>query len=209
MNITDVEIEGLLDAAKKLYGTEELIGVVFARQRELIAQYAPINAELTGEPELPIPVSLNSVNGQRAIKERAWWATEELAESLDALESNQPLKALEELIDSLHFMTELCIISGLDLSDAFIPEGRTGYRIPEMITFVVQDLGMAMWQLRNKPWKRTQVLTDEARFNAALHHAYCELLNTIMKGFEIDLEQVVVAYLRKSEVNKFRIRSYY
>jgi hypothetical protein len=69
-------------------------------------------------------------------------------------------------------------------------------------------LGMLGNTLKMKPWKQTQVLTDESYFNQLLGIAVKEYLN-FCQYMGMDLDTLFDYYYRKSEVNLFRIRSKY
>ena len=73
---------------------------------------------------------------------------------------------------------------------------------------ITEELGEAMNCLKNKPWKQTEMVTDEEHFLEELidgFHFYIELL--ILCGFTP--ETLFRTYFAKSEVNKFRQRSQY
>lgn len=234
MNISDVKVAGLFEKAAAQYEMTDPISIIFARQRELIESYVAIEASIKGK-DAPhtwdLPVSLHSFEGQAALKERAWWFTEEIGEALDALVSQgtESLKFGEEVGDALHFLTELCLmadISAIDLHNAFWEEPfdwrgfwpglysvNQGWdpRL-ELITLaakIITDLAMGMWQLRNKSWKQTQVFTDVPRFRRHVIDAYHDTLVFAQLSHRGGLRGACELYLRKSEVNLFRIRSRY
>lgn len=232
MNINDVKIEELWPTAVKLYGTDDPLEIIFARQRELMEKYLALESELMGGEIVTIPVDLHSAKGQRSLKERAWWFTEELVESLDALKEEDSTKFLEEMSDALHFITELWILTGLDRAIIRNPEKSPGIptiyqlgfktsrgqalggyymenTVSAVILNIIVSLGRSMWQLRNKPWKQTQVLTDIPMFQLRLRETYEGLLELLHFGCKLSFQSIALLYLRKSEVNKFRQRSKY
>ena len=180
-------------------------------------KYLPIEAKMMGREILLIPLNLHDRIHQAALKERAWWVTEELAECMDATLEGKDDKALEEMSDALHFLTELLILSGVsadnfnsttspELKRAFDsgpPPGACG------ILGIIVELGMAMWQLRNKSWKTTQVFTDVLNYQLKLYRTYRAFLDFLQTTWKLSLEDICVLYLRKSVVNQFRIRSGY
>lgn len=146
--------------------------------------------------------------------------------------------AKEELADGLHFITELAIfchikpseIEEMVLSGAFIHRrpllysefiksekdtitsqnviSKTLYnRFNMLLPTFVKELGVTMNYLKNKPWKTTQILTDDKAFIQSLKDSYCTYYALML----IYMEPVDVLnyYFRKSEVNKFRIKSNY
>jgi len=91
----------------------------------------------------------------------------------------------------------------LDLNDC-----RSQYRIKDFLWRITEELGEAGNCLKNKPWKVTQIETDQEHFVEELMdavHFLIELL--IMIGLSAD--DLFEFYYKKSEVNKFRQRSNY
>ena len=216
MNIEDISGEELWPKAVEFYGTDNPLEIVFARQRELMEKYLVLEAEILSEKLVVVPVDIHSARGQRALKERIWWAVEEFVEALDAIKEGGETKFLEEMSDALHFLTELLILAGLDHSAIppmeVDPSRLLIYsesRLNLQILGVIKSLGRAAWQCRNKSWKRTQVLTDVPRLTAHLQAAYKQFLAIYSDEFGLDLTQICLFYLRKSEVNLFRQRSNY
>lgn len=73
---------------------------------------------------------------------------------------------------------------------------------------ITEEIGEAMNTLKNKPWKQTEMLTDEEHFLEELVdglHFYLELL--VLVGFTP--QSLFETYFQKSAVNKFRQRSKY
>lgn len=203
------------------------LGLIFARQRDLMEKYKTIE----GLPDPPL--SLHHAHGQKILKDFAWRVTEELAESWEAYKKSEAASnsdlgfdeeikshlehMFEELADALHFMVELLIFAGIGSTSAleYDPaeprESVTRHGQGEMLDCywqVVYELGIAMNFLRNKPWKQSQVPTDEARFRAQLLKAFHTLKN-LFADVGLTWEEAFAFYFRKSEVNKFRQRSQY
>jgi hypothetical protein len=179
-------------------------------------KYLVTEAEIFDEEVIDVPVDIHGARGQRVLKERAWWIVEELIEALDATEEQDDTKFLEELSDALHFLTELLILAGLDPSIIPTVESNPLFspiiekrRLCRGVMEVIKNLGRGMWQLRNKSWKKSQVLTDVPRFTRHLQTAYIRLLELYANEFGLDMTQICLLYLKKSEVNKFRQRSQY
>ena len=116
MNINDVsEDEIQVDG--------DLLTAIFARQRELMEKYHPIEQAngLLISPD--VPVNLDDAKGQQRLKDFAWRITEEIGEAMNCLK-NKPWKQtqmltdqdhyFEELADAFHFIIELFILSGID-----------------------------------------------------------------------------------------------
>lgn len=84
---------------------------IFERQSQLMGKYHDIELKSGLLQTEDCPVNLDDKKGQARIKDFAWRVTEELGEALDAKEDKEHF--LEELIDGLHFLTELSILSGI------------------------------------------------------------------------------------------------
>ena len=142
----------------------------------------------------------------------------ELIEALDAIENESGESALlhfhEELVDGLHFLTEMTILTGYDLPEYttlkdLIEEGsyRDCYSLNDLVSDHVCYLGMMCNCLKNKPWKQTNMLTDKNEFLKRLKcvwNDYFSILSIVLPP-----EGIVDVYLKKSQVNKFRQRSNY
>lgn len=109
--------------------TGQTLKLIFARQRELMEKYEQIEAA-NGLLQTPdIPVDLNDAKGQARLKDFAWRVVEELAEAREAaiimlqgLDDDPEAKAdlthvHEELMDTLHFLVEMSILSGITPED--------------------------------------------------------------------------------------------
>jgi hypothetical protein len=73
---------------------------------------------------------------------------------------------------------------------------------------ITEELGEAANCLKNKPWKQTEILTDEEHFKEEVIdalHFFIEAL--ILMGF--DAESLYQYYFKKNKVNQFRQRSKY
>jgi len=62
--------------------------------------------------------------------------------------------------------------------------------------------------LKNKPWKQSQVQTDKPKFYSLLKEAFDTFLN-FLAATGLEADDVYNFYFKKSEVNRFRIRSKY
>ena len=188
---------------------------IFDKQREIALKYAEIEGMGTLLQEKD---NINTAVGQKWIKDFAWRVTEEIAEALEAKrmmedehgylkDDADEIKQhyFEEMIDALHFLTELTIIAGYDetLSMSCIIKD---YETKEWE--IVYRLGIMCNCLKNKPWKQTQMLTDKQKFEKYLGQAWSYFKeNLYNEGLED--EDIYNLYFKKNEVNKFRIRSKY
>jgi dimeric dUTPase (all-alpha-NTP-PPase superfamily) len=86
--------------------------MIFTRQKELMEKYHGIEERSGLFQTSDCPVNLDDKRGQARIKDFSWRVTEELGEALDAKKDEEHYQ--EELIDGLHFLTELTILAGKD-----------------------------------------------------------------------------------------------
>lgn len=97
----------------------DLLQAIFTRQKSLMEKYHDIEARSGLLQTGDCPVNLDDKRGQARLKDFAWRVTEELGEALDAFNNKEHYQ--EELIDGLHFLTELTILAGKDY-DNLLPE---------------------------------------------------------------------------------------
>ncbi len=197
---------------------------IFDRQKELMEKYHHIEARSGLLQTEDCPINLDDKRGQARIKDFAWRFMEEVGEALDAREHE--LHCQEELIDGLHFLTELTILAGkdyntitdfdldgegLDYLDMFYDDGRelaVGFDLEKLITQLVKELGMMCNCLKNKPWKQSHMRTDKNMFNNRLERVWLVYMG-ILAVAGLEAKDIVDIYLKKSQVNQFRQRSNY
>ena len=208
MNITHAKHEDI---------TGDKLEAIFNRQRELMDKYHHIEKRSGLMQTENCPVDLNDKRGQARIKDFSWRVMEEVGEALDAIRQNDMEHYVEELIDGLHFLTELTILSGIDIDKLSpINEGDKLESIimfsyeadpPSLVVDLVENLGMMCNCLKNKAWKQTNMLTDKDNFYSKL----VEVWKVYVSLLSVDLtpDEIVDIYLKKSQVNKFRQRSNY
>lgn len=199
MNINDVVEEFVFEDSWK---------PIFDRQRELMEKYHGIESANGLLQTKDIPVDINCRFGQARLKDFAWRITEELAESWEAECNGDRHHAREECADALHFMVELCILSGLDPEVLTPPSKLVRPEDDIMCWACVFELGMLCNCLKNKPWKQTHVLTDKGKYATQLMKAF-EVLCVYAGYLGMDGAMLYIYYFKKSEVNKFRQRSQY
>ena len=197
---------------------------IFNRQRELMEKYHHIESKSGLCQTEDCPVNLDDKRGQARIKDFSWRIIEEVGEAIDGRSDINHYH--EELIDGLHFLTELTILAGKDydtLKEDYIFEVPGGdhidlllanshdkgsVSIQEAVFYLVENLGMMCNCLKNKPWKQTQMKTDKPAFYSWLSRVWVEYF-TILKVSGMDGDSIANTYLKKSQVNKFRQRSNY
>ena len=197
--------------AKKEEINKEPLQAMFERQKELMNKYHDIELKSGLLQTEDCPVNLDDKRGQSRIKDFSWRITEELGEAFDANDKNQKDHLLEELIDGLHFLIEMTILTGYDISNKTLHDyyNKSDKEDPKDVLYLfIRDLGMMCNCLKNKPWKQTQMKTDKNNFYYQLNKVWEEYI-LIIKSFNIKEEEIIDIYLRKSQVNKFRQRSNY
>lgn len=205
----------------------DMLKAIFDRQKSLMSKYHDIEAK-SGLLQTPdCPVNLDDKRGQARIKDFSWRVTEELGEALDARNQNDHYQ--EELIDGLHFLTELTILAGKDydtlLDGVFSPYCPDRLRqmvgdakdlmlyygsdrLDFWVTRFIENIGMMCNCLKNKPWKQSMMKTDREAFYTKLNDTWCSYI-TILVVSGMTAEDIANTYLKKSQVNQFRQRSNY
>lgn len=207
--------------------TGDMLAAIFNRQKELMAKYHHIEARSGLLQTEDCPVNLDDRRGQARIKDFSWRVMEELGEALDAKSHTDHYQ--EELIDGLHFLTELTILAGRDYN-TIIPEdlpkfhsdhledlyetaltridGLVHTDLNHWVAQFVEQLAMMCNCLKNKPWKQSMMKTDREAFYGRLTNVWvCYMAILAMAGMKPT--DIADTYLRKSQVNQFRQRSNY
>lgn len=205
--------------AKKEKTNKESLRAIFDRQKELMEKYHDIEFKSGLMQTEDCPVNLDDKKGQARIKDFSWRITEEVGEALDAIENESGESALlhfhEELVDGLHFLTEMTILTGYDLPEYttlkdLIEEGsyRDSYTLNDLVSDHVMYLGMMCNCLKNKPWKQSMMKTNKENFYKHLKLVWSNYI-AILTSQDLTEEEITDLYLRKSQVNQFRVRSNY
>ena len=205
--------------AKKEKTNKESLRAIFDRQKELMEKYHDIEFKSGLMQTEDCPVNLDDKRGQARIKDFSWRITEEIGEALDAIENESGESALlhfhEELVDGLHFLTEMTILTGYDLPEYttlkdLIEEGsyRDCYSLNDLVSDHVMYLGMMCNCLKNKPWKQSMMKTNKENFYKHLELVWVNYI-AILTSQDLTEQEILDIYFRKSQVNKFRQRSNY
>lgn len=206
--------------------TGDKLQAIFTRQKSLMDKYHDIELKSGLMQTEDCPVNLDDKRGQARIKDFSWRVTEELGEALDAKATKDHYQ--EELIDGLHFLTELTILTGKDYHN-LLPVGTALYskdRLEDLVenakecisqngdnlnywvSKFIENLGMMCNCLKNKPWKQSMMKTDRNAFYGRLAEVWV-LYITLLVVSGMDADSIVTTYLKKSQVNQFRQRSNY
>lgn len=205
--------------AKKETTNKESLKAIFERQKQLMVKYHDIELKSGLLQTEDCPVNLDDKRGQARIKDFSWRITEEIGEALDALENESGESALlhfhEELIDGLHFLTEMTILTGYDITKDYTLHDlikectqRNLYTLNDLVSDHVMYLGMMCNCLKNKPWKQTMMKTNKENFYNHLKLVWTNYM-AILTSQDLTEEEITDIYLRKSQVNQFRQRSNY
>ena len=206
--------------------TGDKLQAIFTRQKSLMDKYHDIELKSGLMQTEDCPVNLDDKRGQARIKDFSWRVTEELGEALDAKATKDHYQ--EDLIDGLHFLTELPVLAGKDYHNllhegtALYSEDRledlvenakecisqNGDNLNYWVSKFIENLGMMCNCLKNKPWKQSMMKTDRNAFYGRLAEVWV-LYITLLVVSGMDADSIVTTYLKKSQVNKFRIRSAY
>lgn len=204
----------------------DLLKAIFDRQKSLMGKYHDIELGSGLLQTEDCPVNLDDKRGQARIKDFSWRVTEELGEALDAKANKDHYQ--EELIDGLHFLTELTVLAGKDY-DTILPEGifthyedhlwdlvenakenilEYGRDLDSWVTKFIEQLAMMCNCLKNKPWKQSMMKTDQEAFYHRLTNVWvCYITILVVSG--MNAQDIANIYLKKSQVNQFRQRSNY
>jgi hypothetical protein len=180
---------------------------VFEKQLELALKYKEIE-------KLPDwPLNLDLAEHQIIIKDFKQRGMEEVAEAIEGFRNGEILHFKEELIDGLHFFVELCILSGKNWDDFNYYKYKKADKVTiEKIYYRIGELtekwGLLMNTLKSKPWKQSQVLTDQTKFFKLLKESF-EFYIKVLHDFGMDYVDIYNIYYKKHEVNQFRISSNY
>ena len=199
---------------------------IFNRQKELMEKYHEIEKDNGLLQTEDVPVNLHDRHGQARLKDFAWRVTEELGEALDAWahrEENGTDHAHEEIADALHFLTEFSILADFCVPSELKRNGVSkdkleyiflelpimdGQELPFWVGEFVRALGMTCNCFKNKPWKKSHMLTDTVEFYRWLWDAW-KMFAAICMGAGLSPEKLTEFYFGKAEVNAFRVRSNY
>lgn len=205
----------------------DLLKAIFDRQKSLMGKYHYIELKSGLLQTEDCPVNLDDKRGQARIKDFSWRVTEELGEALDAKANKDHYQ--EELIDGLHFLTELTVLAGKDYN-TILPINTTAYdedhlrdlvenakevisrkandHLDFWVSRFIEQLAMMCNCLKNKPWKQSMMKTDREAFYNRLAEAWvCYITILVVSG--MGAEDIAGTYLKKSQVNIFRQRSNY
>lgn len=105
------------------------------------------------------------------------------------------------------------VIKDIDLKDEFLRGGRalsndTINQMKQYLWDIVYPLQIARNTLKNKPWKQTEMMTDEVNYELYIRKATIALFK-FMAFTKFTPESIYHIYYKKNKVNQFRIQSKY
>lgn len=202
MNVNDVEVK--VDSG-------DMLEAIFKRQEELEQKYRSVEERqgvgyglLNGQE-----FNIDHIRSQELLKNFAWRVVEELTEATDA---HDRMHFVEELIDALHFLVSLALVVDLKPSEIvaenFLDKLEYLSRGDGSVYGIIQQIGLAMNCLKQKPWKQTHILTDTAKLKTHIQLAFYEFMGFCRES-GISPTIVYEVYFKKNTVNHFRLRSGY
>lgn len=208
MNISDIQID------YEQYEGQDLLRVVFARQRELMNLYKI--------PALDLDIPAD----QQIIRAMAWSVVEEAGEALEVYYGSKDKEHLgDEVADMMHFYIELLIMSDITVDDVFDDLGvidtahyaqtyaavnvsKPTVMLMQHFQQFIMELALGVNVLKNRFWRETNLKTDMNKYQSKLRDTIPTFF-LFVKSLGIEPGQLLDFYLRKNEVNLFRIRSKY
>lgn len=190
--------------------TQRIFDDIYLKQTELMHKYG----EIEGLPDWPADIDDKEI--QVWVKDFMWRVVEELGgEFLEANYDGKFEHSIEELADCLHFLTEIYIFLGFEITmtpDALVQKFNLlqgEHKTNEAITLkTIHHLALAGNCLKNKRWKQTFVFTDKHKFLRLLNEAFKGLIFLFLLN-GIDPQGIYEAYFRKHEINKNRQENNY
>jgi hypothetical protein len=204
---------------------------IFLKQQEYLSSLLPIYLANGDRAHVsPMPWPLDSRNFQEEFRLLAWRCTEEVVEAIEIhLEHTDSLveyiqKFNEEVCDAFHFLVELTIALGIGEMELvsgiegmvkkkgesdylystfqFVGNG-SGETIPQRWGMFVYQLGLAMHELRQRPWRIDHRPTNRARLVARMNSAFITFICACRRS-DISADDLYNAYFAKSRINKMR-----
>ena len=200
MNIEDSEHKDEKDV-------KDPMKLVFEKQLELAKKYK----EIEKLPDWPLQLDL--AEHQKIVKDFKQRGMEEVAEAIEGYRKGEMEHFREELIDALHFFVELNILVGKDWDFVRYHKYKQREKINLQTLYyntgiLTEKYGLLMNTLKSKPWKQTQVPTDQAKFYTLLQEAFMFFIK-FLHSCGLGYDDIFNYYNRKADVNSFRIRSQY
>lgn len=217
---------------------EDLIRDIFNHQHALAVKYLPIEEKNGLLLYKQLPADIDDAKAQARIKDMSWRAVEEIAEAFEALDLNEVVHFYEEMADAMHFLVEkylLCNFIPTKPGEAVPFFGSSVNEVTNLSSFFhdslpvltdeqslrdrrplmnqkmaefIEACGLTCNCLKNKPWKQSQMITDQRKFYHKLSIEFESFIDLCMVSGFTD-KSLYDMYIRKNQVNQFRQRSNY
>jgi len=196
---------------------KNLTAELLREQEALLTKYKVIE----GLPDWPL--NLDLPQNQIIVKDFIARVTEELAEADEYFrrinEGELGLQELmqEEIIDALHFFLGVLILVGKDNVVFDLDQSQLSMDDPVYLPFglnnIMHEINYYMFiarnELKNKPWKQTQLPTDKETFFDRLRQAGVMINVMLYSNLRLTYEEIYTNYMKKNTINKFRQKSQY
>jgi len=196
---------------------KNLTAELLREQEALLTKYKVIE----GLPDWPL--NLDLPQNQIIVKDFIARVTEELAEADEYFrrinEGELGLQELmqEEIIDALHFFLGVLILVGKDNVVFDLDQSQLSMDDPVYLPFGLNNIMheinyyifIARNELKNKPWKQTQLPTDKETFFDRLRQAGVMINVMLYSNLRLTSEEIYTNYMKKNTINKFRQKSQY
>lgn len=204
---------------------------IYLRQASYVRSLAPTYRHNSFDQHTKsFPWDLDGRKTQEEFRLLAWRFTEEVIEAEEVWSTRQiAARHLyhEEVADALHYLVELCLATGVmedelvSGTNAIDPQGdRLEYFFKEaaknMLLHIqvsnpwywcLRALGLAMMELRQRPWRKDFRETDRKKWTMGMHLTFQSFINACLKT-NITADELFQAYMRKAAENDRRVEAY-
>lgn len=197
--------------------TSDRLDMVFHNQKELMKVIIPKEDDVDEYIYIPKSFGIENINDrayQRYIREMGNRFIEELGE---ALMENDPVKQWEELVDCLHFLTELSIIVDFDPRAYITLDVKESDSLTNLCEWsdtyashittkatavheIIRNYGRMTNALRSKPWKLHYEETETHMFNFGLMNIW-KFFTRLMSISGMKHGNIWAIYQMKNQVN--------
>lgn len=194
MNISDVKINWAD------YHGRNFLEILYEKQEELRVAYG-------------VPICDLDVPGdQQQLRAMAWNVLEEAGEAMEVImTSGDKEHTKDEVSDMVSFYIELFLMSGIKIDNLPRSEWdaeKNHLSLTNDFTKFAVSLSLAINTLKNRYWRMTNLKTDSSIYKIRLINSFYDF-KKLVGSFGLSTHDLMDGYLRKYEVNKFRINSKY
>lgn len=173
-----------------------MLNIIFEEQKKFLRK-ALVKEKLNGFNfnRSDFPVDLNCRFDQERLKSAAWRVVEEISEVREALSTDFENEGKMEVVDVICFSVNLALMAGIDKPPK-IPQSRLTH--VGAFHMAIHHLGLAMNELKNRPWRSSYTFTDTRAFKSQLK-AFLGYI--FVAAYDLLGENLVDYYLRKNQIN--------